>query len=156
MKLTQEQRAKRATSRRNNEIARRYPLFATQFAETVEQNLDRIRQQDVVIQAYFKRLEEEGIEAYCRGELRRAVVAARVSVDVLDDMDNTFRRHHPNRSQSDIGAYYADYWWHKVKVFDPEWAVNNCPNNCYHGLPKWGINGVCVTCGWSADKVNYV
>lgn len=46
MSLTLQQRAERAAKRRNKQVAQEYPLFAQQFAVTIESQVERLQRAD--------------------------------------------------------------------------------------------------------------
>lgn len=145
MDLTQ--RARRVTKRRNKKIARRYPMFAQLFAESVEQNLQRLQRHEQENQVYFERLRQKSLQHYQLGEERRQIVAQVLSDTELDELDQQVRRWH--RLDAEVnGEFYADFWWMQIRRHVPQYAYSHCPNERYHSLPGWcGTLGYCLTCG---------
>lgn len=146
-----DQRARRVTKRRNNQLARRFPLFATLFAESVEENRERLLCQEQENQVYFERLRQKSLHAYQRGEEHRQVVMQVLSDSELDELDRQLRSWH-NLDAEVNGEFYADFWWMQVCRRVPEYAHAHCPNERYHSLPGWcGSIGHCLTCGKKID-----
>ena len=136
-------RSARYATRYNRRMAKRYPLFADQFATTPQAALE-------VLVAWERQAEEadrqmEQFDAHMRalGDSRRAAVAAVVSPEVLAGLDAKYERIFAGHRASS----YADFWWQAVKCYAPEYAQSHCPNAIYHDTRWWPEDGRCPTCG---------
>jgi hypothetical protein len=144
--LTLTQRAQRAAKKRNRKIARACPLFAEQFAVTVESQVERLQQQEVAAANYLERLRQFDREKAAYALILRGVVAAHVTVEELAALDARLQRIHGGHglySEAEhMGARWADFWWQIVRDLSPDYAQAHCPNTKYH--ETWA--GQCPTC----------
>ena len=144
--LTLEQRAQRAAKKRNREIARAYPLFAEQFAVTVESQVARLQRQEIAAGQHLERLRQHEREAAAYAQTLRGVVAAHVTAEDLAALDARLQRiygGHGLYSEAEyMGARWADFWWQIVRDLAPDYAQTHCPNARYH--ETWA--GQCPTC----------
>lgn len=150
-----DQRVTRAVKRRNRKIAARYPMFADQFATTPEAERDRLASIFAESQRSAAEHARFWEEMWAEGEELRGIVAAAVDEGTLKALDDRYQRAlgHITVGQ---GTFYADYWWHQVREYAPEWAQKHCPNKKYHKARVWGVGGRCCTCGavvhdWAAE-----
>ncbi len=136
-------RAERAAKRRNKKIAQRYPLFAEQFATTVEAERKRLAEwQKEIDLSDRRRLEFNGAMRQ-RGDEWRLVVAGVVSAEEIATLDEKYERAFGRYDAS----YYPEFWWQQVKQHAPSYAHAHCPNLRYHDVRYWGSDGHCCTCG---------
>ena len=145
-----EERAKRATKRKNKKIAKRYPLFAEQFAVTVESQLTRLEKQETDNDKYFENMLNQERAKYGRAMKMREHFEANVSPEIFAEYDARAQRIYGNRgkySQPEYsGAFYLDWWWARMVEFVPSYAQEHCPNNNFHELEMYQAKGECPTC----------
>lgn len=147
MTLTLQQRARRATTRRNNQTAARYPLFAAQFAVTVESQVARLTHQDAGNEAYFARLRAASHAAYQRGVVIRTAVQALAPAAQLAERDAAYLRWYGPCVPEEHGHRFADFWWHAAKKLIPTWVQAHCLNAHFHRWELYQRAGQCPTCG---------
>jgi hypothetical protein len=150
--LTLEQRAKRNATRLNNKTKKRYPLFADQFATTIEKQTERLRQLDVATAGSADRLREMSRAMWQNGIERRAALALVISAEELTQCDAKWETIFgangiSPRSPDQGGEYYADHWWTCAKQYAPAWAQEHCPNIICHTEAVYRREGKCPTCG---------
>jgi len=150
-KLTDDQLAQRAATKRNNRLRKSMPLFAELLTETgsmagwlttPDAQKDRIRRQHGEFQEHWKKLEQVYFGFKERGDRRRAIVAKHVDADTLDALDKYYQRLFGNLDSQ----YWADYWWEKLVKYVPAVAQKQCPNMKLHSsFSNW--HEECPTCG---------
>jgi len=147
---TIEQRAKRAVTRKNNKLAKSHPLFAEQFAVTVESQIVKLEKQEVDNDSYFGNMLDKEREKYEQAMKLREVFAANVSPEVFAEHDARAQRIYGNRGKYSLpeysGAFYKDWWWSRMVDFVPAYAQANCPNASFHELEMYQAEGQCPTC----------
>lgn len=141
-----QQRAKRATTRKNNKLAKKYPLFAEQLAITIESQMERLEKQEITNERYFEKLRQAQQAAYQRGVEYRAVVEQLARQGDFGDYDKRYQRIYGNRSMERSGSEFADWWWQAAKELIPTWAQEHCPNAHFHEWEMYQAEGECPTC----------
>ena len=148
--LNIEQRAKRATARKNKRIAKAYPLFAEQFAVTVEIQIVKLERQEANNDRYFENMLNQERAKYERAMQMREIFKANVLPEIFAEHDARAKRIYGNRgkySQPEYsGAFYLDWWWARMVEHVPSYAQENCPNNNFHELEMYQAKGECPTC----------
>jgi hypothetical protein len=148
--LNIQQRAKRAAARKNNKLAKSYPLFAEQFAVTTESQIVKLEKQEVDNDKYFENMLNKERERYERAMKMREVFKANVSAEIFAEQDARAQRIYGNRgkySQPEYsGAFYAAWWWQCIREFVPSYAQANCPNSQFHEWEIYQAKGECPTC----------
>lgn len=109
---TPEQAAKTA-ARHNKKLAQRFPLLADQLDVVGAWDTEQVLQTERAWRERFDACEQAAKE---RGDVYRSLVAQRVTDDALTDLDAYFKRVLPQ----DDTAYWADFWWRKLKDIWPE------------------------------------
>jgi len=132
MKLTLEQRARRAATRRNNKIRKRYPLFAEHFATTPEREAERLRRQDEAIDRYFTRLRAGRQAAYERGLWLRETARELLPADVWQERDAVYQSIYGHRPHDLQGHELSDWWWCLLRDYASDWAHAHCPIRHQH------------------------
>jgi hypothetical protein len=149
-KLTDDQLAKRAATKRNNRLRASMPLFSSLLNEggdmadwltTPVVQKERIQRQHARFAEIWAGWEESDRLFKVRGDERRAEVAKRVDVETLSELDahyeKLFAHHDP--------CYWADYWWGKLVKYAPDIAQAQCPNGRMHSeFSRW--HDRCPTC----------
>ena len=120
--LTLDQRARRAATRKNNQIARRYPLFADEFATTVEAERERILRQQEQGKRVIERLAQLGLAQWEKGQEMRRVAQQCVPADVFAAKDAHFQRWHGHKLPEWAGGFLADLWWCTLRDYAPDAA----------------------------------
>jgi hypothetical protein len=148
--LNIEQRAKRAAARKNNKLKKSHPLFAEQFAVTVESQIVRLEKQEADNDKYFENMLNKEREKYERAMKMREVFKANVSAEIFAEQDARAYRIYGKRgkySQPEYsGAFYLDWWYSRMVEFVPSYAQANCPNASFHELEMYQAEGQCPTC----------
>lgn len=109
---TPEQAAKTA-ARHNKKLAQRFPLLADQLDVVGAWDTKHVLETERV---WRERMAAAEQKAKDRGDVYRNLVAQRVTDEALSDLDAYFKRVLP---QDDM-AYWADFWWQKLKIYWPE------------------------------------
>ncbi len=137
MKLTLEQRARRATTRRNNEIKKRYPLFAVEFATTPEAEAARLVKQGMQAEARFAEMRIFESGKWGQGARYRHVAKQLLTAERFSEVDSRFWKiYQMAREKVEWYGYrFADWWWIALRGY--QWAFDNCPNREYHNEPLW-------------------
>jgi len=150
-KLSDDQLAKRAATKRNNRLRKSMPLFAPLLTEagpmsdwltTPNKQKERIHHQHEEFKKIWATWEKDEKEFRLRGDERRAIIATHVDAETLAGLDQ-----HYIRILGLYGPeYWADYWWGKLVKYVPKEAQERCPNKRLHeGLGRW--HECCPTCG---------
>jgi hypothetical protein len=145
-RLTLDQRARRAATRKNNQVAQRYPLFPEHFATTVEAEKERLIRQEQQAIAYLERLRRGGLAAWEKGQGLRQVALDLLPAEVVAERDAHFQRWHGHRPQHEVGHYLTDLWWRALRDHAPHWTSQRCPNAYFHPLTWWARDQPCPTC----------
>jgi len=145
-----QQRAKRAVARKNNKLAKEYPLFASEFAVTVEDQVKRLQKMDASTDKHFEQMLEADRARYKVAMMYREVCAANMPAEKFAEFDARAYRIYGNRgkwSQPEYsGSFYADWWWQCIKEFVPSYAQAHCPNFQFHNWEIYQAEGECPTC----------
>jgi hypothetical protein len=120
--LTIDQRAQRAAKRRNRQIAARYPLFADEFATTVDAERLRILRQEEQGKRMIERLAQLGLAQWEKGQEMRRVAQELVPTDVFAAKDAHFQRWHGHKPPEWAGGFLADLWWCVLRDYAPDAA----------------------------------
>lgn len=148
--LNIQQRAKRAAARKNNKLAKECPLFASQFAVTVDQQIERLQKMDVSTDRYFEKIHEADEARYKVAMTYRDVCAANMPAEKFAEFDARVNRIYGNRGKWSqpkySGSFYADWWWQCIREFVPSYAQANCPNSQFHEWEIYQAEGECPTC----------
>lgn len=148
--LNIEQRAKRAAARKNNKLAKAYPLFAEQFAVTVESQVERLQKTDLSIDAFFEHLRNIERELYALAMERREICKAFMPADKFSEHDARAYRIFGTRGKLLLpeyaGSVYADWWWQAIRDYVPQYAQTHCPNSQFHEWKVYQAEGKCPTC----------
>lgn len=120
--LTLDQRAQRATTRKNKLIAKRYPLFADEFATTVDAERERILRQEEQGKQLIERLAQLGLAQWEKGQEMRRVAQELVPADMFAAKDAHFQRWHGHKLREWAGGYLADLWWCVLHDYAPDVA----------------------------------
>jgi hypothetical protein len=148
--LTLDQRAQRAAKRRNRQIAARYPLFADEFATTVDAERQRILRQQEQGKRVIERLAELNLAAWTEGQQLRQVALTCVPADVFAERDATFQKIHGHRPREQIGSNFADFWWQVLRNHAPaDIKQACCPHAGHHHDLRYWSNSPCPACGMS-------
>ena len=118
--LTLDQRARRAATRKNNQIAARYPLFADEFATTVDAERERILRQQEQGRRVIERLAQLGRAQWDKGQEMRRVAQELVPADVFAAKDAHFQRWHSHKPPEQAGGNLADIWWCVLRDYAPD------------------------------------
>lgn len=108
-RMTQEQRAKRRTTRKNNKLKKTHPLFADQFAVTEEESLDFIQRHDTNFEAWLKEKERLNRELEEEAQKARADIAEIVSVHDLEILTHWRLGTYP------LSAEYSASFWNQMR-----------------------------------------
>jgi hypothetical protein len=136
-KLTDDQLAKRAATKRNNRLRKSMPLFAPLLTEagpmadwltTPGVQKERIQQQHAEFKKTWERWEKGDAEFKARGDERRAILAKHIEAETLVGLDQHYIKLFANYEP----AFWADYWWGKLVEHVPEIAQARCPNKHLH------------------------
>jgi hypothetical protein len=127
--------AQRAAKRKNNKIAKRYPLFADQFATTPEAEKERILRQRARAEVAIHQSKERSWEKWKEGIRLREIARRLLSDDAFKEQDSLWQRFHKYRVPEYDGHILADFWFNALKGTD--WAIENCPNRNRHNDPDW-------------------
>jgi hypothetical protein len=120
--LTLDQRARRAATRKNNQIARRYPLFAAEFATTAEAERERILRQQEQGRRVIERLAQHGLAQWEKGQEMRRIAQQLVPADVFAAKDAHFQQWHGHKPPEQSGGNLADIWWCALRDYAPDVA----------------------------------
>ncbi len=136
MALTLEQRAQRAAARKNNRIARRYPLFARQLSTTPAIEAARLRRNDAWYASVVARRGQQEAMFWARGTRLREVARHLCAVHFAA-CDARFWRMYPGarRHAWQYGHRWADWWWQLLK--GSQWAFDHCPHAALHQQAWW-------------------
>ena len=134
MKMTLDQVARRATTRRNNYVARRWPLFADQFATTVDEQIQRIVRQRDNAERGARELRRTEAVNWRLGQARRAV-AFEIVPDKARDAERLWQKFNPAATAEHDGTKLAAWWWHVLR--GTGWAAEHCPNRERHSEAAW-------------------
>jgi hypothetical protein len=146
--LTLDQRARRAATRKNNQIARRYPLFADEFATTVEAERERILRQEEQGKRVIARLEKLGLEHWAKGQQLRRVAQLHVPAGVFAERDASFEHIYGHKAPEWAGTNLADFWWQVLRNHAPaDIKRQHCPHADHHHDLRYWPNGPCPACG---------
>ena len=127
--------AQRAAKRKNNKIAKRYPLFAEQFATTTEQEKERIIRQRARAEVASRRLKESSCVKWKQGVLLREIARRLLTAETFKEHDSIWEKFHKDRVPEYDGHILANFWFNALKGTD--WAAENCPNKNRHNDPDW-------------------
>ena len=163
MKLTIEQLAERSAKRKNRRLQEECPLFADQFATTLEQEAERIRRQHADNQQHVAKIGEASREAYRRGMEYRQVAYKLLGRKRWVERERAWRKRFPDGVKpEERGFDLADHWWCALKGTD--YARENCPlckqRGYRHSLrfnyltQQWEHVTHCPTCGARLDQVS--
>ena len=115
MILTAEQRAARAVKRKNKKIAQEYPLFAEQFAVTLEEQVKQIEKQDATNLIYFENLRKGELEAWERACAAKEKARLLLPPEKFKDYETRYQKIYGSRpgkySEPEYVGYYAADWW---------------------------------------------
>jgi hypothetical protein len=120
--LTLDQRARRAATRKNNQIAGRYPLFADEFATTVEAERERILRQEAQGKRVIERLAQLGLAQWEKGQEMRRIAQQLLPADVFAAKDAHFQQWHGHKLPEWAGGFLADLWWCALRDYAPDVA----------------------------------
>ena len=151
--LTLDQRAQRAANRKNNRIAKRYPLFADEFATTVDAERERILRQQARARRTLEHLAELGLAAWEEGQQRRQVALVCSPADVVAERDATFQSIYGARPREQAGSSLADFWWQVLRNHaSADIRQAHCPHADHHHDLRYWPNSPCPACGipWAA------
>jgi len=119
-------RAERATRRRNKQIAARYPLLATQLAETVDQNAERLDRQDKANDVWMANLNKLGLAAWKQGEVYKSIARENMPFELWEELESRYQRIYGNRGKwggpEHVGYDLADWWWCALRDNNVPWC----------------------------------
>ncbi len=145
--LTIEQRAARAAKKRNRKIAQAYPLFADQFAVSVESQVERLKAQDVEAAQHLERHRKFDEMQFALGMKYREIAKSEMQENVWQDLENRYQRIFGKRDISGQAAFLADWWHCALRDNNSAWLQNNCPMSEWHALEVYQRAGRCPCCG---------
>lgn len=127
--------AARAAKRKNNKIAKRYPLFADQFAVTAEAEKERILRQRERAEVWKGRMAERSRKKWDEGLRMREAARQELGEEAFQRREELWMRWFGNAEPRYDGYRLVDFWWQALR--GTAWAAENCPNKEKHGDPKW-------------------
>jgi len=133
--LTLEQCARRAATRRNNQLKKTLPLLAEQWATTPEMEAERIAYQRAAAQDHLARMAEADRAQWHVGEERRAIAAEILAPEKWQFHEELWKRTYLYAKPETHGFDLANWWWQALK--GTTWAFEHCPNQARHGDPTW-------------------
>jgi hypothetical protein len=146
-RLTLDQRARRATTRKNNQVAQRYPLFPDHFATTVEAEKVRIIHAEEQGKRMIERITQLGLHHWDTGQELRRIAQDLAPADVFAAKDAHFERWHGHKPHDQAGSFLADLWWQVLRDHAPaDVKRQHCPHADHHHDLRYWPNGPCPTC----------
>lgn len=145
--LTITQRAERATKRRNKKIAQDYPLFADQFAVSVESQVERLKFQDVEADKHLARHKAFDEMQFALGMKYREVAKSEMPDEQWQNYEARYQRIFGKRDLSGQAAFLADWWHCALRENSSAWLQSHCPNAEWHALKAYQQAGRCPCCG---------
>jgi hypothetical protein len=118
--LTNEQKIKRAVSRKNNKVARELPLLVPVLGQMglltneAEQE-ERYKILDKQNKLYSERLEKSKKQAEVRAGQYRALLLGEVSSETISELDSQV-----DRKKWLKGEYLADFWFQAIRRNIPQ------------------------------------
>lgn len=145
--LTIEQRAARAAKRRNKKIAQAYPLFAEQFAVSVESQIERLKFQDAEADKHLERHKNFDEMQFALGMKYRGIAKSEMPAEQWQSLDDRYQRIFGKRDLSGQAAFLADWWHCALRDNGSPWLQSNCPHAKWHELETYQQAGRCPCCG---------
>lgn len=120
---------------KNRKIKDKYPLFADQFAISVEQEKQRILRQREAADKHLEEMRCKSREAWQRGLEYREVAKQILPLDVFENRERAWRKLKPTDDPDHDGYDLADWWFSALNGTD--YAREHCPNSHHHNNPIW-------------------
>ena len=127
--------AARAAKRKNNKMAKRYPLFAELFATTAETEKERILRQRERAEIWKNKMAELSRKKWKEGLWLKEIARENIPEHIFRKQEEFWEKTFENCDAEHDGHRLADYWWTALK--GTKWAEENCPNNGRHSDPSW-------------------
>jgi hypothetical protein len=144
-----ERRAARAAKKRNRKIAQAYPLFADQFAVSVESQVERLKIQDAKADELLARHKSFDEMQFALGMQYREVAHTEMPAEQWQDYEARYLRIFGRRDLSGQAAFLADWWHCALRDNGSKWLQNNCARAEIHEWECYRREGKCPNCGRS-------
>jgi len=120
---------------RNNKIAKKYPLFADQFATTVEKEKERIACQHAQAEKWIEKERKISMSDWERGMKLREVARQLLSEEKFAERERSWQRWFDYAKPEYDGHKLVTHWWNALR--GTEYAFENCPHKDRHYDPEW-------------------